>query len=292
MSVHILDGRTLAQELRREAEAAIANLSAQLKRAPSLVVVQVGNDPASSRYVRTIGKLCNAVGVSFHLELLPAEAAQHELISTITTLNQEYTVDGILIQMPLPAHLDATGAILAIDHRKDVDGVHPINAGLLAQGRPGIVPNTPAGGIELLRRSGISLRGKRAAVVGRSPIVGRPMAQLLLQADATVTICHSRTSDLAAALRECEIVCVAAGHPGLITAPMIKPGATVIDFGTNVRPDGSLVGDVDFAAVAEVAGAITPVPGGTGPVTNMMLLKNLITAASARADASAPAVRA
>lgn len=283
MTATILDGRALAQELKAEAQAAILNLARELGRAPSLVVVQVGNDPASSRYVRTIGKLCNSVGVTFHLELLPVEAPQEELLAIISTLNGEAAVDGILVQMPLPGHLDTTGAILAIDYQKDIDGVHPINAGLLAQGRPGIVPNTPAGGIELLRRNGVELRGKRAAVVGRSAIVGRPMAQLLLQADATVTVCHSRTADLGAVLRECEVVCVAAGRPGLISAEMIRPGAVVVDFGTNVRDDGSLVGDVDFAAVVEVAGAITPVPGGTGPVTNMMLLRNLIDAARARA---------
>lgn len=282
MTATLLDGRALAQELRAEAQLAIQELAQELGRAPSLVVVQVGNDPASSRYVRTIGKLCNSVGASFHLELLPAEIPQSELLATIATLNGEDAVDGILIQMPLPAHLDATAAILAIDHRKDVDGVHPINAGLLAQGRPAIVPNTPAGGMELLRRNGIELRGRRAAVVGRSAIVGRPIAQLLIQADATVTVCHSRTADLAAVLRECEIVCVAAGRPGLITADMIRPGAVVVDFGTNVRDDGSLVGDVAFDEVAEVAGAITPVPGGTGPVTNAMLMKNLIDAARAR----------
>lgn len=285
MPAIILDGRALAQELRREVEATIVDLTAKLTRAPSLVVVQVGDDPASTRYVRTIAKLCKNVGVTFQLELLPGAAAQAELIGALMRLNQQSDVDGILIQMPLPDHLDATGAILALDHRKDVDGVHPINAGLLAQGQPAIVPNTPAGGMELLRRNGVTLRGKRAAVVGRSAIVGRPMAQLLVQADATVSICHSRTNDLGSVLRECDIVCVAAGRPGLITAAMIKPGATVVDFGTNVCDDGSLVGDVDFAAVAESAGAITPVPGGTGPVTNMMLLKNLITAASARLKA-------
>ncbi|PDW02113.1 bifunctional 5,10-methylenetetrahydrofolate dehydrogenase/5,10-methenyltetrahydrofolate cyclohydrolase [Candidatus Viridilinea mediisalina] len=285
MPATMLDGRALAQELRQEAEAAIVELTAKLTRAPSLVVVQVGDDPASTRYVRTIGRLCKNVGVTFQLELLPNDAPQADLIGTLTHLNQQPDVDGILIQMPLPGHLDATSAILALDHRKDVDGVHPINAGLLAQGQPAIVPNTPAGGMELLRRNGITLRGKRAAVVGRSAIVGRPMAQLLVQADATVTICHSRTNDLGSVLRECEIVCVAAGRPGLITAAMIKPGATVVDFGTNVCDDGSLVGDVDFASVAEIAAAITPVPGGTGPVTNMMLLKNLVTAASARLKA-------
>ncbi|HMQ33514.1 MAG TPA: bifunctional 5,10-methylenetetrahydrofolate dehydrogenase/5,10-methenyltetrahydrofolate cyclohydrolase [Chloroflexaceae bacterium] len=282
MTATLLDGRALAQELKAEAQDSILALASELGRAPSLVVVQVGNDPASSRYVRTIGKLCNTVGATFHLELLPADAPQDELLAAIGTLNGEAAVDGILIQMPLPAHLDATGAILAIDYHKDVDGVHPINAGLLAQGRPGIVPNTPAGGMELLRRNGVALRGRRAAVVGRSPIVGRPMAQLLLQADATVTVCHTRTADLAAVLRECEVVCVAAGRPGLITAEMIRPGAVVVDFGTNVLADGSLVGDVDFAGVAEVAGAITPVPGGTGPVTNAMLIKNLIDATRAR----------
>lgn len=284
MTATILDGRALAQELKSEAQDAITDLARSLGRAPSLVVVQVGNDPASSRYVRTIGKLCNSVGATFHLELLAADAPQAELLATIQTLNGEQAVDGILIQMPLPGHLDATGAILAIDYQKDVDGVHPINAGLLAQGRPGIVPNTPAGGMELLRRNGIELRGKRAAVVGRSPIVGRPMAQLLLQADATVTICHTRTPDLGAVLRASDVVCVAAGRPGLVTGEMIRPGAVVVDFGTNVLADGSLVGDVDFAAAVEVAGAITPVPGGTGPVTNAMLLKNLIEAARARGN--------
>ncbi len=281
MTARILDGRALAQELRRETELLINDLTARRGRAPSLGVIQVGQDPASSRYVRTIAKLCQGVGAAFRLEALPADASQDDLLTTIASLNHNPSVDGILIQMPLPPHLDTTGAIFALDHRKDVDGVHPINAGLLAQGRPGIVPNTPAGGMELLRRNEILLRGRRAAVVGRSPIVGRPMAQLLLHADATVTICHSQTVDLAAVLRECDLICVAAGRPNLITAAMVRPGATVIDFGTNVRADGSLVGDVDFAAVVEVAGAITPVPGGTGPITNMMLLKNLIAAAQA-----------
>lgn len=282
MATHILDGRALAQELRRETASRITDLTIQLGRAPTLGVIQVGQDLASSRYVRTIAKLCDTVGAALRLEELPADTTQDDLLSTIATLNHDPSVDGILIQMPLPPHLDAIGAIFTLDHHKDVDGVHPINAGLLAQGRPGMLPNTPAGGMELLRRTGITLRGKHAAVVGRSSIVGRPMAQLLLQADATVTICHSWTADLAALLRECDLICVAAGRPGLITANMVRPGATVIDFGTNVLADGSLVGDVDFKAVAEVAGAITPVPGGTGPVTNMMLLKNLITAASYR----------
>lgn len=280
MTATILDGRALAQELRAEAKDAIAQLRERIGRAPGLAVVQVEGDAASTRYVRSLNKLCDAVGAAFRLELLPADVAQAELDRLIAALNDDPTVDGVLIQLPLPAGLSAEQAIMGLDYRKDIDGVHPINAGLLAQGRAAFTPNTPAGGMELLRRYGVQLRGVRAAVVGRSAIVGRPMAQLLTLADATVTICHSRTVDLGAVLRECELVCVAAGRPGLITADMIRPGAVVVDFGTNVREDGSLVGDVDFATVVEVAGAITPVPGGTGPVTNAMLLKNLITAAT------------
>lgn len=282
MPARILDGKAIAQALRAEAQAEIGALSEALGRAPGLAVVQLEGDPASARYVRTIGKLCEAVGAAFRLELLPANTSQASLDRLIAALNADEAVDGVLIQMPLPAGLSAERAIMALDHLKDVDGVHPINAGLLAQGRAAFAPNTPAGGMELLRRYGVELRGRRAAVVGRSAIVGRPMAQLLTLADATVTICHSRTRDLGAVLRECEVVCVAAGHPGLITAEMIRPGATVVDFGTNVRADGSLVGDVEFASVVEVAGAITPVPGGTGPITNVMLLRNLITAAQSK----------
>jgi methylenetetrahydrofolate dehydrogenase (NADP+)/methenyltetrahydrofolate cyclohydrolase len=279
MTATILDGKAIAQELRAEAQAAIAALAAERGRAPALAVVQVEGDAASSRYVRTIGRLCENVGAGFRLELLPTDTDQAALDALIAALNADAAIDGVLIQMPLPANLSAERAIMALAHHKDVDGVHPINAGLLAQGRAAFAPNTPAGGMELLRRYRIELRGKRAAVVGRSAIVGRPMAQLLTLADATVTICHSRTSDLAAVLRECEIVCVAAGRPGLVTAEMIRPGAVVVDFGTNVQADGSLVGDVAFAEVVEVAGAITPVPGGTGPITNAMLIKNLIAAA-------------
>lgn len=279
MTATILDGRALAQELRATAQSEIVSLSAHLGRAPGLAVVQVLGDAASTRYVRSIEKLCTTVGAGFRLHTLPPEAVQQQLDALIDELNADPSVDGILLQLPLPDHLNANTAIMRIDHRKDVDGVHPINAGLLAQGRPALVPNTPAGGMELLRRYGVELRGKRAAVIGRSAIVGRPMAQLLIQADATVTVCHSRTANLGAVLRECEIVCVAAGRPGLITADMIQPGAVVIDFGTNVTPSGTLVGDVDFAATAEIAGAITPVPGGTGPITNVMLIRNLIAAA-------------
>ena len=277
-SATILDGRALAQELRAALIPAVADFSAQ-HAAPRLAVIQVAGNSASDRYVRSIEKLCAAVGIGFQLSLLPATASQAELLVSIATLNGEPSVDGLLLQLPLPAGLDAQAAILAIDYHKDVDGVHPLNAGLLAQGQTAFIPNTPAGGMELLRHFKIPLAGRRAAVIGRSAIVGRPMAALLTAADATVTLCHSRTADLGALLRESEIVCVAAGRAGLVSAEMIRPGAVVIDFGTNVRADGSLVGDVDFAAVSQVASAITPVPGGTGPVTNIMLLRNVLRAA-------------
>lgn len=282
MSARILDGKALAQELRAEAAAQIAELRTQIDRPPTIAVVQVGDDPAATRYVRSIDRLCQSLGAACRAIALPAETAQADLEATVATLSADDRIDGILLQLPLPAGLILDGVLGRLAPEKDLDGIHPINAGLLAQGRPTLTPNTPAGGIELLRRYGIEIRGRRAAVVGRSAIVGRPMALLLLQADATVTICHSRTPDLGAVLRECDIIAAAAGRPGLITADMVKPGATVIDFGTNVLADGSMVGDVDFAAVAEVAGAITPVPGGTGPVTNVMLMRNLITATRTR----------
>ncbi|MGQ9614045.1 bifunctional 5,10-methylenetetrahydrofolate dehydrogenase/5,10-methenyltetrahydrofolate cyclohydrolase [Chloroflexus sp.] len=282
MSARILDGKALAQELRAEAAAQIAELRTQIDRPPTIAVVQVGDDPAATRYVRSIDRLCQSLGAACRAIALPAETAQADLEATVATLSADDRIDGILLQLPLPAGLTLDGVLSRLAPEKDLDGIHPINAGLLAQGRPTLTPNTPAGGIELIQRYGIEIRGRRAAVVGRSAIVGRPMALLLLQADATVTICHSRTTDLGAVLRECDIIAAAAGRPGLITADMVKPGATVIDFGTNVLADGSMVGDVDFAAVAEVAGAITPVPGGTGPVTNVMLMRNLITATRTR----------
>ncbi|WP_298821425.1 bifunctional 5,10-methylenetetrahydrofolate dehydrogenase/5,10-methenyltetrahydrofolate cyclohydrolase [Chloroflexus sp.] len=282
MSAQILDGRALAQELRAEVTAQIGELRAQIDRPPTIAVVQVGDDPAATRYVRSIDRLCQALGAACRAIALPAVTEQADLEATVAGLSRDDRIDGILLQLPLPAGLSLDGVLHCLAPEKDLDGIHPINAGLLAQGRPALTPNTPAGGMELLRRYGIEVRGKRAAVVGRSAIVGRPMALLLLQADATVTICHSRTPDLGTVLRECDIVAAAAGRPGLITADMIKPGAIVIDFGTNVLADGSMVGDVDFAAAVEVAGAITPVPGGTGPVTNMMLMQNLIKATRSR----------
>lgn len=279
MTAQILDGRSVARDLRAELQQDMAAFKATYGFAPCLVVVQVAGDMATERYVRSIRKLCDTLGVTFRLELLPQTATQSQLDACLDALSADTAVHGILLQQPLPATLLLDRALEHIDYHKDVDGSHPTNAGLLVQGRATLLPNTPAGGIALLRRYGIDPAGMHAAVVGRSTVVGRPMAMLLLQANATVTICHSQTRDLRAILRECELVAVAAGRPGLVTADMLRPGAVVLDFGINVQADGSMCGDVDFAAACEVAGAITPVPGGTGPVTNVMLLRNLLLAA-------------
>ena len=279
MTATILDGRALAKTLREELRAEIQSFTATSGVTPTLAVVQVAGDPATERYVRAIRKSCDDVGIAFVHWPLPADTAQAALEAAVRELSGAADINGVLLQLPLPAGLAQAGAIAQIDPRKDVDGVHPTSAGLLAQGLPCLVPNTPAGGMELLRRNGIGIGGKRAVVVGRSIIVGKPMALLLLQEHATVTIAHSRTPDLAAVVREGEIVVAAVGRAGLISGAMLRPGAVVVDFGTNVAADGSTVGDVDFASAAEVAAAITPVPGGTGPVTNVMLLRNVLQAA-------------
>ena len=281
MTATILDGRTLAKTLREELrnQAQIFTSTTGIK--PALAVVHIEGDAASERYVRSIRKLCDDLGIQFIKPPILADVTQSTLEQAVHDVSSDDTIHGILLQLPLPAGLDQAGVVAQLDPRKDVDGVHPTNAGLLLQGTPRFVPNTPAGGIELLRRYGITLAGKRAVVVGRSVVVGKPMALLLLNDHATVTIVHSRTPDLAAVVREAEIVAVAAGRAGLVTGAMLQPGAVVIDFGINVLEDGSLVGDVDFTSVVEVASAITPVPGGTGPMTNMMLLQNVLRAAEA-----------
>jgi methylenetetrahydrofolate dehydrogenase (NADP+) / methenyltetrahydrofolate cyclohydrolase len=284
MTATILDGRTLAKTLREELRAEIQTFSADAGIAPTLAVVQVAGDSASDRYVRSIQKACGDIGITFLYRLLPTNTDQATLEATVRALSADHTISGILIQLPLPAGLAASGAIAQLDPHKDVDGVHPLSAGLLSQGLPCLLPNTPAGGMELLRRNEITLAGKRAVVVGRSNIVGKPMALLLLQEHATVTIAHSRTPDLAEVVRAADIVVAAVGRPGLITGAMLRPGAVVLDFGINVLEAGTMVGDVDFASAAEVAGAITPVPGGTGPVTNVMLLWNVLQAARAQSS--------
>lgn len=279
MAAMILDGRTLAKTLREELQAEIQQFTSQVGVTPTLAVVHIEGDSASERYVRSIQKACGNLGIHFVKPHLAEGTTQERLESVVSSLSEDAKIHGILLQLPLPAGFGADRIIAQLDPCKDVDGIHYSNAGLLVQGVPRFVPNTPAGGMEILKRYAIEVAGKRAVVVGRSIVVGKPMALLLLQSHATVTIAHSRTPGLAAVVREADIVVVAAGRSKLVHGSMIRPGAVVIDFGINVQDDGSMTGDVDFASASEVAGAITPVPGGTGPVTNVMLLKNVLHAA-------------
>ena len=276
MTALILDGKSAAVA----AKVSLKQRIAQLEIIPNLVVVQVAGDPAADRYVRAIGRICGEVGAGYQLVALPADVSQAQINQTVRALSDDEAVQGIIIQMPLPKGLDAEAVVAQLDPHKDIDGIHPENAGRLANGQPRFVPATPAGGMALLHHYGIAVAGKQAVVVGRSAVVGRPMAWLLLQADATVTIAHSRSHDLATIVRTADIVVAAVGRAELIRGEMVKPGAVVIDFGINVRADGTLVGDVAYAEVAAHAAAITPVPGGTGPMTNVQLLENLVRAAA------------
>lgn len=272
-TAHIIDGKAIAAQVRDELTALVAARPAGL-RPPGLAVIQVGEDPASTVYVRNKRLACEAIGMRSFAHDLPDSTTQDELMALVTRLNADPEVDGILLQLPVPAHLDKDALLLAIDPAKDVDGLHPINLGKLFMGEAVYPSCTPAGVMELLARAGVTLKGKHAVVLGRSNIVGKPMAALLLAADATVTICHSRTPDLAAFTRQADVVVAAVGRIGVLTAEMVKPGAAVIDVGTNRNDAGKLVGDVDFAGVSAVAGWITPVPGGVGPMTIAMLMRN------------------
>ncbi len=284
MAAKVIDGKAVAARIRGEVSERAEMLRVELGRKPGLATILVGDDPASSIYVARKHEACEEVGIaSFHHEP-GGDVSQEDLAELIGQLNSDSEVDGILLQLPLPAHLETEPLIATIAPGKDVDGLTPYSAGLLATGAPGLVPCTPRGVMELLRSEGIEPRGKRAVVVGRSTLVGRPVAALLLAADATVTMAHSRTVDLASICREAEILIAAAGQPRLIDAGMVSQGAAVIDVGTN-RTDDGLVGDVDFDGVREVAGLITPVPGGVGPMTIAMLLSNTVDAASATAQA-------
>jgi len=283
MSANVIDGKAFAEGLRERVGALAADFTAKTGRKPGLTVVLVGEDPASAVYVRSKGKATEAAGMKSDTIRLPAETSQDELLSLVQKLNEDDTVDGILVQLPLPKQIDEQAIIAAIDPNKDVDGFHPVNAGRLATGLDGFVPCTPLGCLMLLRDRLGDLTGMEAVVIGRSNIVGKPMAQLLLGESCTVTIAHSKTKDLPGVVRRADIVVAAVGRPEMVKADWIKPGAAVIDVGINRIDAGEgktrLVGDVAFDEVAQVAGAITPVPGGVGPMTIAVLLRNALVAA-------------
>lgn len=277
MAAQLLDGKTMSNELREKLALRVEDLKAR-GVTPGLAVILVGEDPASQIYVKNKGLGCAQVGMHSVTIRLPETTTQQELETQIDQLNGDASIHGILVQLPLPAGLDEAAALARIAPEKDVDGFHVVNAGKLFTGQKGVVACTPKGAMEMIRRTGIDLSGKEAVVVGRSNIVGKPMAMLLLQQNATVTMCHSRTQHLAEHTRRADVLVAAVGKPRFITADMVKPGAIVIDVGIN-RVDGKVVGDVDFDAVKEVASWITPVPGGVGRMTITMLLENTIEAA-------------
>jgi len=280
----VIDGKAVAAAVRERVKVDVAAYQQEAGRVPGLATVLVGEDAASQVYVGMKRRNTEDVGMrSIHHEP-EASIGEEELLDLVRSLNDDEEVDGILVQLPLPAHIDENAIVAAIDPAKDVDGLTPINAGLLAHGDPGLVPCTPAGVMELLRHEGVDLEGAEAVVVGRSKLVGVPVARLLLQANATVTVCHSRTRDLDATCRRADVLVAAVGVPRLLGAGAVKPGAVVIDVGVNRLEEG-LVGDVDYEAAAEIASAITPVPGGVGPMTIAMLLSNTLQAARLRTTA-------
>ena len=278
MTARVIDGKAMAAAVRRE----VAEEARRLPQRPGLAVVLVGDDPASEVYVRGKEKAAAEAGFKSVLDKRPGDITQDELLSIVRRYNEDPTIHGYLVQLPLPRHIDPDAVTDAIDPRKDVDGFHPQNQGLLLRGTPRFVPATPRAVVEMLAKSGVPTSGKRVVVLGRSTIVGKPLAAALLlkgdAGDATVTVAHSRTRDLPAVCREADVLVAAIGQPRFVTRDMVKPGAVVLDVGIN-RVDGKLVGDVDYDAVKEVASAITPVPGGVGPMTIAMLLRNTLDAA-------------
>lgn len=286
MTARLIDGKAAAAELRAKCAIEVARFRAEIGRSPGLAVVLVGEDPASAVYVRSKGKATTEAGMHSFEHKLSADVSEGELLDLVERLNADHRVDGILVQLPLPSHIDSNKVITSIDPDKDIDGFNPVNAGRLSIGLPGFVPCTPLGCLKLLRAELGDLAGKNAVVIGRSNIVGKPMALLLLAEHCTVTIAHSRTRDLSDVVRRADIVVAAVGRPEMVKGDWLKPGATVIDVGINriVGEGGNshLAGDVDFASARQIAGAITPVPGGVGPMTIACLIRNTLVSAARR----------
>lgn len=276
---NIINGKAVSQTVRERIRNEVTQFAEKTGKRPGLAVVIVGEDPASQVYVRNKKRACEEVGMYSEEYALPATTTENELLALVEKLNQDPKINGILVQLPLPQHLDAEKVILAIDPRKDVDAFHPQNVGKIMIGNYSFLPCTPAGVMELLKHYGIDLCGKHCVIIGRSNIVGKPQAMLMLKENATVTICHSRTKNLAEITKQADVVVAAVGKPGFVTADMIKEGAVVVDVGINRTAEGKLCGDVDFASVESKASYITPVPGGVGPMTITMLLQNTLTAA-------------
>src|SRR5450755_4197437 len=279
MPARILDGLKIRDQVFDELRAQVIDLHMHHHIRPGLAAVLVGEDPASRLYIKSKIAACHHLGLASWMHTPSANTTTEELLHLVDQLNADYRVDGILIQLPLPKQVDTKRVLEAVDPAKDVDGFHPVNLGRLVSGRPGLVACTPAGCMEILRRGDITVEGANAVVLGRSDIVGKPMALLLMHANATVTICHSKTSDLPGECRRADILVAAMGRPAFLTADFIQPGATVIDVGMNRTADGKLIGDVEPEAVRELAGAYTPVPGGVGPLTIAMLMANTVSAA-------------
>lgn len=289
-TARLLEGGPIAAEIRLAVAEDVEAFTRSHVRPPGLAVVIIGRDAPSTVYLEQILRGCAKVGIAARFAELEGEATEAAVIDAIRSLNADPSVDGVIVQMPLPATIRLRAIIDAIDPAKDIDGIHPLNAGLLRLGYDGFLPATAHAAVEILRRSGIEIAGRDALVIGRSAVVGMPAAFLLVKEDATVTVSHSRTVDLPGHVRRSDIVVVAAGHPGLVTGSMLKPGAVVVDVGINVV-DGRICGDVEFESARHVASAITPVPGGVGPLTNALLLTHLIRAAERRAAAAEPAAR-
>ena len=281
-SYQLIDGKAVAEQIKKELAAEVEKIKQDGRKAPHLVAILVGHDGGSEAYVANKVRNCEEIGLRSSLIRFEDDVTEQALLDKVNELNADDDVDGLIVQMPLPKRISSQRVIEAIDYRKDVDGFHPVNVGHLVLGAPGLRPCTPAGCIRMLDYAGISIEGAHAVIIGRSNIVGKPMAHLLLERNATVTICHSRTQNLAAIARTADILVAAVGRPHFVTADMVKEGATVIDVGINRIAPKKLVGDVDFDAAAAVAGAITPVPGGVGLLTVAMLMENVVQAAKAQ----------